>query len=199
MKLINNSFCNEFFNFFTKAVHKLNIKGIEELAIKLKKLRDEKGRVFFLGIGGSSANCSHAVNDFRKICNIESYSLTENVSELTARINDDGWQNSMVGYLKVSNIKKKDALFVMSVGGGDQKKNVSVNIINALKFAKKKKVKIFGIIGKNGGYTAKVATKIILVPTVNKELITPIAESMQALVWHCIVSHPCLKINKTKW
>ena len=199
MKLINKSFCNEFFNFFRKAVHKLNIKDIEELVIKLKKLRDEKGRVFFLGIGGSSANCSHAVNDFRKICNIESYSLTENVSELTARINDDGWPNSMVGYLKVSNIKRKDALFVMSVGGGVKKKNVSVNIINALKFAKKKKVKIFGIIGKNGGYTAKVATKIILVPTVNKELITPIAESMQALVWHCIVSHPRLKINKTKW
>jgi D-sedoheptulose 7-phosphate isomerase len=182
-----------------EAINKLNVRDIEELVIELKKLRNKKGRVFFVGIGGSSANCSHAVNDFRKICNIESYSLTDNVSELTARINDDGWENSMVGYLKVSNIKSNDALFVMSVGGGDLKKNVSVNIVNALKFAKKKNVKIFGIIGKNGGYTAKVATKIILVPTVNKELITPIAESMQALVWHCIVSHPELKINSTKW
>jgi len=199
MKLINKTFNHEFFTFFIKAVHKLNIKDIQELVVQLKKLRNKKGRVFFVGIGGSSANCSHAVNDFRKICNIESYSLTDNVSELTARINDDGWENSMVGYLKVSNIKSNDALFVMSVGGGDLKKNVSVNIVNALKFVKKKKVKIFGIIGKNGGYTAKVATKIILVPTVNKDLITPITESMQALVWHCIVSHPRLKINKTKW
>jgi D-sedoheptulose 7-phosphate isomerase len=199
MKLTNKYFCNSFFNFFLEAINKLNVRNIEELVIELKKLRNKKGRVFFVGIGGSSANCSHAVNDFRKICNIESYSLTDNVSELTARINDDGWENSMVGYLKVSNINSSDALFVMSVGGGDLKKNVSVNIVNALKFVKKKKVKIFGIIGKNGGYTAKVATKIILVPTVNKELITPIAESMQALVWHCIVSHPHLKINKTKW
>ncbi|CAO6124395.1 GmhA Phosphoheptose isomerase [Candidatus Pelagibacterales bacterium] len=199
MELLKKNFCNKFLKFFLESVSKLNISNIQELVIELKKLRGKKGRVFFLGIGGSSANCSHAVNDFRKICNIESYSLTDNISELTARINDDGWENSMVGYLKVSNIKSNDALFVMSVGGGDQKKNVSVNIINALKFAKKKKVKIFGIIGKNGGYTAKVATKIILVPTVNKELITPIAESMQALVWHCIVSHPHLKINKTKW
>ena len=199
MKLNNKYFCNNFINFFLKSTSALDINKIEELVIELKNLRNKKGRVFFLGIGGSSANCSHAVNDFRKICNIESYSLTDNVSELTARINDDGWENSMVGYLKVSNIKSNDAIFVMSVGGGDQKRNVSVNIINALKFAKKKKVKIFGIIGKNGGYTAKVATKIILVPTTNKELITPIAESMQALVWHCIVSHPHLKINKTKW
>jgi len=199
MKLINKNFSEKYFNYFTKSIDKLNISGINELVFELKKIRKNKGRIFFAGIGGSSANCSHAVNDFRKICNIESYSLTDNVSELTARINDDGWENSMVGYLKVSNIKSTDALFIMSVGGGDQKKKVSFNIINALKITKKKKVKIFGIIGRNGGYTKKVAKKIILVPTVNDQLVTPITESMQAVIWHCIVSHPELKVNKTKW
>ena len=199
MKLINKNFSESYLNFFTQSLDKLNISEINELVFELKKIRINKGRIFFAGIGGSSANCSHAVNDFRKICNIESYSLTDNVSELTARINDDGWENSMVGYLKVSNIKSTDALFVMSVGGGDQKKKVSVNIINALKFAKKRKVKIFGIIGRNGGYTKKVAKKIILVPIVNDQLVTPITESMQAVIWHCIVSHPELKVNKTKW
>jgi D-sedoheptulose 7-phosphate isomerase len=199
MELEKKNFSIKFFEYFSQTIKKLDITAINKIVFELKKIRKNKGRVFFLGIGGSAANCSHAVNDFRKICNIESYCLTDNVSELTARINDEGWTNSMVGYLKVSNIKKKDALFVMSVGGGDQKKNVSVNIIKALKFAKIKGVKIFGIVGKNGGYTIKAARKIVLVPTVNKELITPIAESMQALVWHCIVSHPELKINRTKW
>jgi D-sedoheptulose 7-phosphate isomerase len=199
MHVVNKKFSKKYFNFFINSINKLNTKKIDDLVYEIKKLRKSRGRLFFLGIGGSSANCSHAVNDFRKICNIESYSITDNISEFTARINDDGWENSMVGYLKVSNIKSNDALFVMSVGGGDQKKNVSVNIINALKFAKKRKVKIFGIVGRNGGYVAKVTKKIILVPTVNDKLITPIAESMQVLVWHCIVSHPDLKINNTKW
>ena len=193
------NFSKKYFNFFIQSINKLNIEEIDKVVIELKRLRNNKGRVFFLGVGGSAANCSHAVNDFRKICNIESYSLTDNVSELTARINDDGWENSMVGYLKVSNIKSNDAIFVMSVGGGDQIKNVSVNIINALKFAKKRNVKILGIVGRNGGYAAKVSKKIILVPTVSDKLVTPIAESMQVLVWHCIVSHPELQINKTKW
>jgi D-sedoheptulose 7-phosphate isomerase len=199
MPVVNKNFSKKYFNFFIKSINKLNTKKIDDLVNEIKKLRKSRGRLFFLGIGGSAANCSHAVNDFRKICNIESYSITDNISEFTARINDDGWENSMTGYLKVSNIKSNDALFVMSVGGGDQKKNVSVNIINALKFAKKRKVKIFGIVGRNGGYAAKVTKKIILVPTVNDKLITPIAESMQVLVWHCIVSHPDLKINNTKW
>lgn len=193
------SFSKKYFNFFIQSINKLNISEIDKVIFELKRLRNNKGRVFFLGLGGSAANCSHVVNDFRKICNIESYSLTDNVSELTARINDDGWKNSMVGYLKVSNIKSSDAVFVMSVGGGDQINNVSINIVNALKFAKKRKVKILGIVGRNGGYAAKVSKKIILVPTVSDKLVTPITETMQALVWHYIVFHPELKINKTKW
>lgn len=193
------NFSKKYFNLFKQSIDKLNIIKIDKVVIELKTLRNNKGRVFFLGVGGSAANCSHAVNDFRKICNIESYSSTDNVSELTARINDDGWENSMTGYLKLSNIKSNDAIFVMSVGGGDQKKNVSINIVNALKFAKKRKVKILGIVGRNGGYAAKVSKRIILVPTVNDKLVTPITESMQALVWHYIVSHPELKINETKW
>jgi len=192
------SFSKKYFNFFIQSIKKLNISEIDNVVFELKRLRNNKGRVFFLGLGGSAANCSHVVNDFRKICNIESYSLTDNVSELTARINDDGWKNSMVGYLKVSNIKSSDAVFVMSVGGGDQINNVSINIVNALKFAKKKKVKIIGIVGRNGGYAAKVSKKIILVPTVSDKLVTPITETMQALVWHYIVFHPELKINKTR-
>jgi len=193
------SFSKKYFNFFIQSINKLNISEIDKVIFELKRLRNNKGRVFFLGVGGSAANCSHVVNDFRKICNIEAYSLTDNVSELTARINDDGWKNSMVGYLKVSNIKSNDAVFVMSVGGGDQINNVSINIVNALKFAKKRKVKILGIVGRNGGYAAKVSKKIILVPTVSDKLVTPITETMQALVWHYIVFHPELKINKTKW
>jgi len=192
------SFSKKYFNFFIQSIKKLNISEIDNVVFELKRLRNNKGRVFFLGLGGSAANCSHVVNDFRKICNIESYSLTDNVSELTARINDDGWKNSMVGYLKVSNIKSSDAVFVMSVGGGDQINNVSINIVNALKFAKKRKVKILGIVGRNGGYAAKVSKKIILVPTVSDKLVTPITETMQALVWHYIVFHPELKINKTR-
>jgi D-sedoheptulose 7-phosphate isomerase len=178
---------------------KINIRDVKKIVELIKKIKLQKGRLFFLGVGGSAANCSHAVNDFRKLCNIESYSPVDNVSELTARINDDGWDTSYENWLKISNLKKNDGVFVFSVGGGNISKKVSVNIVKALQFAKKKKCTIFGIVGKDNSFTKKVATCTILVPILDKKLVTPYAESFQALIWHCIVSHPSLKVNKTKW
>ena len=192
-------FIKNFFHGAEVISRKVNIIDIKKIVELIKKIKLQKGRLFFLGVGGSAANCSHAVNDFRKLCNIESYSPVDNVSELTARINDDGWDSSYENWLKVFNLKKNDGIFVFSVGGGSISKKVSVNIVRALKLAKKKKCSIFGIVGKDNSFTKKVSDCVILVPTFNKNLITPYAESFQALIWHCIVSHPSLKINKTKW
>ncbi len=177
----------------------LNHDLINNFAKNLRKLRNDKGRLFFLGVGGSAANGSHAVNDFRKICNIESYCITDNVSELTARTNDEGWDTTFSNWLKISNLSKKDAIFVFSVGGGNISKKVSVNIVNAIKFADKKKCKIFGIIGNKNGYITKKSKNVIIVPCKNNKYKTPIVESFHALIWHCLVSHPQLQINKTKW
>jgi D-sedoheptulose 7-phosphate isomerase len=172
---------------------------IEKLAWNIHNVRKKRGRLFFLGVGGSAGNCSHAVNDFRKLCGIESYSATDNVSELTARINDEGWDTSFSEWLKINNLKKQDALFIMSVGGGNIKKKISVNLVNAIKYAKIKKSKVFGIIGKKNGYTRKYADVSILVPNVSDKLVTPHTEAFQAVIWHCLVSHPLLQIKKTKW
>ena len=144
-------------------------------------------------------NCSHAVNDFRKICNIESYTPTDNVSELTARINDDGWDSSFKTWLEVSKINSKDVLFVFSVGGGNLKRKISVNLIKAIDLAKQKKCKILGIVGRDGGYAARNSDAIIIIPTIDKKLVTPYSESFQAVVWHCLVTHPMLQSNKMKW
>ena len=191
------------YNFFFKEVisisQSLDLSQIDDICENLIKLRKNKGRLFFIGVGGSAANASHAVNDFRKICKIESYSCFDNVSEMTARINDEGWDYSMVGWLKSSYFTKKDALFVFSVGGGDIKKNISVNIVNAIKYAKKSKSKIMGIVGNNGGYTKKYGDYIVQIPSFNNELVTPITESFQSLIWHLLVSNPKLQVNKTKW
>ncbi|NBV85186.1 MAG: SIS domain-containing protein, partial [Verrucomicrobia bacterium] len=157
------------------------------------------GRIFFLGVGGSAANCSHAVNDFRKIAGIECYAPTDNVSELTARTNDEGWSSVFVEWLKVSKLQRTDALFVLSVGGGNLEKNVSPNLVSALEFGKAVGSKIIGIVGRDGGFTAQVADVCILIPTVNPELVTPHSEAFQAVVWHLLVSHPALRINQTKW
>ena len=165
----------------------------------LIKIRKRKGRVFFLGVGGSAGNCSHAVNDFRKICEIECYAPTDNVSELTARINDDGWESSLKNWLKVSNLNSKDAIFIMSVGGGNKQKNVSVNLIEAIEFSKKKGAKVLGIVGRDGGHTKKFGDLVILIPTVDNSLVSPYCESFQSLVWHCLVSHPLLQTKKMKW
>ena len=192
-------FSKKYFKDISEISSNLETNKVDALAKSLKKIRDQKGRIFFLGIGGSAGNCSHAVNDFRKLCNIESYAPTDNVSELSARINDEGWKSSFSNWLKVSNLSSKDCLFIMSVGGGNKKKKVSENLIEAIKLAKIKKAKIFGIIGYNGGYTGKNSDISIKIPKIDKNLITPYTESFQAIVWHCLVSHPLLKINNTKW
>ena len=198
MNIMNNHVIN-YFHQISLVSDKVDKNQIEKLAKILTKIRNQKGRIFFLGVGGSAGNCSHAVNDFRKICEIECYAPTDNVSELTARINDDGWESSLVNWLKVSNLKSSDAIFIMSVGGGNKKKNVSINLINAIKFAKKKGAKILGIVGRDGGYTKKAGDNVILIPTIDKKLITPYCESFHSLVWHCLVSHPLLQIKKMKW
>ena len=194
-----NAFFDKFFLGIEKIAKTLDKTKIESVITSIKKIKLNNGRLFFLGVGGSAANCSHAVNDFRKLCNIECYSPVDNVSELTARINDSGWNSSFENWLKVSKINSNDGIFVFSVGGGDLSRRVSVNIINALKYAKKRKCKIFGIVGKSNSFTEKIANFTILIPTINKDLITPFSESFQAVIWHYIVSHPKLKVNKTKW
>ncbi len=177
----------------------IDLKIIEKLVDNLKIIKKNNGRLFFIGIGGSAANASHAVNDFRKLCEIESYSITDNVSELTARINDEGWNTSFSNWLKISNLNMKDALFIFSVGGGSISKKVSINIVESIKYAKKLNSKVFGVVGPNGGFTKLKGDLVVQINIQNKNLITPIAESIQAIVWHLIVSHPKLKINKTKW
>ncbi len=189
-------------NFFKGAAQISNFVDraeLDDLTKKIKSIKTRKGRIFFLGVGGSAGNCSHAVNDFRKLCNIECYTPLDNVSELTARINDEGWDSSLKKWLEVSKINSKDAIFVFSVGGGDKKKNISVNLIEAVKYAKNKKAKIFGIIGRKKGYVKKVGDNVIVIPEVNKKLITPYSEAFQAVVWHALVSHPILQSMKTKW
>ena len=178
---------------------KIDLKSINAILKLLINLKKTKGRLFILGVGGSAGNASHAVNDFRKLCNIESYCPTDNVSELTARINDDGWNSSFAEWLKVSKINRKDSIFIFSVGGGSKSKKVSVNLIQAIDYAKKKKIKIFGVIGKKNGYAKKKGDNIIVVPEINKKLITPFSEAFQAVIWHCLVSHPLLQTCKTKW
>ena len=174
-------------------------KPLREMVHALDQLARRKGRLFILGVGGSAANASHAVNDFRKLTEIEAYCPTDNVAELTARTNDEGWETVFVEWLKVSNLSKKDAILILSVGGGNKEKNVSVNLINALEYAKKKKAMILGIVGRDGGFTAKVADVCVIIPTVNEYLITPFAESFQAIIWHMLVFHPDLNVNAGKW
>jgi len=178
---------------------KIDTKKIENMVDLILNVRKEKGRIFFLGVGGSASNCSHAVNDFRKIIGIESYAPTDNVSELTARTNDEGWITIFSEWLKISNLSSKDLIFVFSVGGGSLEKNISPNIVEALKYGKSIGCKLVGVVGRNGGYTTKVADACVVIPTVNEKTITPHTEAFQAVVWHLIVSHPKLKLNETKW
>ena len=162
-------------------------------------IRKRKGRVFCLGVGGSAANAGHLVNDLRKLCNIEAYSASDNVSELTARINDEGWDSSYSNWLKVSNLNSKDGLFILSVGGGSIEKKISMNTVESLRFGKKRKCKIVGLVGRDGGYTKKVGDNVVVIKVNKKELVTPIVEAFQVVLWHYVVSHSLLKINKTKW
>jgi D-sedoheptulose 7-phosphate isomerase len=178
----------------TEAIlQRLDVDSIERLAAELAQLKAASGRIFFIGVGGGAGNCSHAVNDFRKLAGIESYAPTDNVSELTARINDDGWESSFVEWLKVSRLAPKDAVFVLSVGGGSTEANVSTNLVAAVSYARVAGAKIFGIVGRDGGHTARLADAAVIVPTVNALTITPHTEAFQAVIWHLLVSHPLLK------
>lgn len=180
-------------------ITQLNTSAIEAITERLAALRARGGRLFFLGVGGSAGNCSHAVNDFRKIVGIEAYAPTDNVSELTARTNDEGWDTVFSEWLKVSQLKATDMLFIFSVGGGNLEMNISPNLVRALQYAKDIGAQVVGVVGRDGGYTAKVADACVIIPTVNSETITPHTEAFQAVIWHLLVSHPLLKQQQTKW
>jgi D-sedoheptulose 7-phosphate isomerase len=196
-----NSLVGEFFDEVAYVcTASLNHATIDRLVTSLVELREQQGRLFVLGVGGSAANASHAVNDFRKLCFIEAYAPTDNVAELTARTNDDGWDTVFEEWLKVSHLTSNDALLILSVGGGDRTRQVSTNLIYAIDYAREKKAKVFGIVGKPDGYTAKYGDVVVLIPTPkSSKWITPLSEAMQAVIWHSLVSHPSLQVNKTKW
>ena len=193
------NFVKQYLNEAKNIIDALDLKEISKIVKHIHFVKKNKGRIFFIGVGGSAANSSHAVNDFRKLAGIECYSPVDNVSELTARTNDEGWHSIFKSWLIVSKLNKNDLIFVFSVGGGDVKRNISVNIIEALKFAKLKKAKICGIVGKNGGYTSKIADACLRIPVENMKNLTPHSEAFQAIIWHLLVSHPDIKEYKTKW
>ena len=193
------SFSSDFLSEAAKICSTLDASAIEKLAAKFAACRTAGGRIFFLGVGGSAANASHAVNDFRKIAGIECYAPTDNVSELTARTNDDGWESVFAAWLKTSRLNKNDLVMVFSVGGGSVEKQTSVNLVKALQYAKEIGASIVGIVGRDGGFTAKVADACVIVPTVNADHVTPHAEAFQAVVWHLLVSHPSIKAVQTHW
>ena len=193
------TYARQHLNEAIEIIQKIDESQIEKMADLIAKVKKDNGRIFFLGVGGSAGNCSHAVNDFRKIIGIECYAPTDNVSELTARTNDDGWSTIFVEWLKISKLLSKDMIFIFSVGGGNLEKNISPNLVQALKYAKSIGSKIIGVLGRDGGYTAQVADACVIVPTVNTGNITPHSEAFQAVVWHLLVSHPKLKTNQTKW
>jgi D-sedoheptulose 7-phosphate isomerase len=178
---------------------RLDSDKIEEMIDLFVEIKNNNGRLFILGVGGSAANASHAVNDFRKLAGIEAYAPTDNVAELTARTNDEGWQTVFSSWLKVSKIKKNDCVLILSVGGGDRERNVSANLIEAIDHAKSVDARVVGIIGRDGGYTGKNSDICLIIPTISTDSVTPHAESFQTIIWHLMVSHPKLKINATKW
>lgn len=172
---------------------------LHEMVSELVTLRNNGGRLIFVGVGGSAANCGHAVNDFRKLCGIEAYAPTDNVSELTARTNDEGWETVFSAWMNTSRVGENDALFVFSVGGGNAEKNISANIVHAVTEAKARNMKVFGIVGRDGGHTAQSGDTVLIIPTVDDNLITPLSEAFQAVIWHGLVSHPALQIQEAKW
>lgn len=193
------SFAENFLREVTEIISGLKKDAIEAMASRLSRVRAQNGRLFILGVGGSAASASHAVNDFRKLCGFEAYAPTDNVAELTARTNDEGWDTVFAEWLKDSKITAKDALLVLSVGGGNLEKNISPNLVKAVQLAKEVGASVFGIVGRDGGFTAKNADVCVLVPTVNPEHITPHTEAFHGVVWHLLVTHPGLKKNATKW
>lgn len=193
------SYTEEYLAEATQIIDQLDVEAIDKMVELLVAARDRGGRLFFLGAGGGAAHASHAVNDFRKIAGIEAYTPTDNVSELTARINDDGWESCYVEWLKGSRLNRDDAIFVFSVGGGNVEHNVSPNLVRALEYAKGVGATICGILGRDGGYTARLANACVTVPTVNPSTVTPHTESFQSLLWHLLVSHPRLQASAMKW
>jgi D-sedoheptulose 7-phosphate isomerase len=193
------SFTQTYLEETQKVVAGLDATTIEKVVEELARVRERGGRLFILGVGGSAANASHAVNDFRKICGFEAYAPTDNVSELTARTNDEGWATVLSEWLKGSRLNARDGLLIFSVGGGNMERNVSPNLVSAIQLAKQVGASVTGIVGRDGGYTAKEADACVIVPTVNAEHVTPHSEAFQAIVWHLFVSHPKLKVNRTKW
>jgi D-sedoheptulose 7-phosphate isomerase len=193
------SYATQYLGEAARILEKLDVSAIEKLASRLAALRERHGRLFVLGVGGGAGNASHAANDFRKLCNIEAYAPTDNVSELTARVNDDGWDSTFAQWLKVSRLGQNDCVFVFSVGGGNLEKNVSPNLVRALELAKRVGADVCGVVGRDGGFTAAVADACVVVPTVSEQTVTPHTEGFQALVWHLLVSHPSLQQNAMKW
>jgi len=193
------NFSQQFIAEVQQVVAQLNVDAIEKCADELAKIRERGGRLFILGVGGSAGNAGHAVNDFRKICGFEAYAPTDNVSELTARTNDEGWATIFSEWLKGSRLGAKDGLLIFSVGGGNLEKNVSPNLVSAVQLAKKAGASVIGVVGRDGGYTAREATACVIIPTVNPAHVTPHSEAFQAVVWHLFVSHPKLKVAQTKW
>ena len=192
-------FINQYFSEAKKIIEMIDKDQIVKMVSIINETRSNNGRLFILGVGGGAGHASHAVNDFRKICGIESYTPTDNVSELTARVNDDGWETAYVNWLKISNLNQNDMLLVFSVGGGNLEKNVSVNILKSLEMAKQLGSKICGVVGRDGGYTAQVADACVIIPPVNSETVTPHTEAFQAVIWHLLVSHPDLQRYEMKW
>jgi D-sedoheptulose 7-phosphate isomerase len=193
------SFARDHLQEAKQIIDRLDVDVIERMAGTLAEARANGGRLFFLGVGGSAGNCSHAVNDFRKLAGIEAYAPTDNVSELTARTNDEGWDTVFAEWLKVSRLRPVDVVFVFSVGGGSLEKNVSPNLVRALEYAKTVGAKILGVVGRDGGYTAQIGDTVCIIPTVNPGAVTPHAEAFQAVVWHLLVSHPLLRVHQAKW
>jgi D-sedoheptulose 7-phosphate isomerase len=193
------TFTEQFLAEAAAILKQIDVAAVERLAVTLAACRAGGGRLFILGVGGSAANASHAVNDFRKICGLEAYAPTDNVSELTARTNDEGWAGVFEGWLRVSRLRQADALLIFSVGGGNLEKQVSPNLVAAIRYAKTVGAKVTGIVGRDGGYTARHADACVLVPTVNAQHVTPHAEAFQAVIWHLLVTHPALKQAETKW
>lgn len=196
---VDSKYAVDFFTETKNIISKLDFNEIIQVLNILISVKKSKGRIFFIGSGGGAGHASHACSDFRKIVGIESYSVSDNVSELTARINDDGWSTSYVEYLKVSNLKKKDLVFVISVGGGDQKLKISENLVNAMNYAKKLNTRIVGIVGRNGGHLAKVGDAVIIIPTLNPKNVTTQVEGLQSLLWHMMVTYPPLNGKTPKW
>ena len=193
------SFSRAFLDESIEIIRRIDAQAVDRLAIGLARIRDHRGRLFILGAGGSAGHASHAVNDFRKICHLESYTPTDNVSELTARINDDGWETAFSEWLRGSHIGPNDAVLVFSVGGGSVEKNVSVSLVRAIEVAREAGARVYGIVGKDGGYTKHVADECVLIPVLNADHITPHTEGLAAVVWHALVTHPALKVAQTKW